>query len=124
MSKQSFKIIITSIIIIVMFGLIKNMFSGNNNEELQGIINNSFLVDVRTPQEFSEGNVAGSVNIPLDQVQNQLSKFKNHENIVVFCRSGNRSGQAKAILEQNGFTNVVNGGTWQQVNAVKNETGK
>ena len=79
---------------------------------------------MRTPQEFSEGNVAGSVNIPLDQVQNQLSKFKNHENIVVFCRSGNRSGQAKAILEQNGFTNVVNGGTWQQVNAVKNETGK
>jgi len=107
-----------------MFGLIKNMFSGNNNEELQGIINNSFLVDVRTPQEFSEGNVAGSVNIPLDQVQNQLSKFKNHENIVVFCRSGNRSGQAKAILEQNGFTNVTNGGTWQQVNAVKNEAGK
>jgi len=107
-----------------MFGLIKNMFSGNNNEELQGIINNSFLVDVRTPQEFSEGNVAGSVNIPLDQVQNQLSKFKNHENIVVFCRSGNRSGQAKAILEQNGFTNVTNGGTWQQVNAVKNEAGQ
>jgi phage shock protein E len=107
-----------------MFGLIKNMFSGNNNEELQSIINNSFLVDVRTPQEFSEGNVAGSVNIPLDQVQNQLSKFKNHENIVVFCRSGNRSGQAKAILEQNGFTNVTNGGTWQQVNAVKNEAGK
>ena len=107
-----------------MFGLIKNMFAGNNNEELQGIINNAFLVDVRTPQEFSEGNVAGSVNIPLDQVQNQLSKFKNHENIVVFCRSGNRSGQAKAILEQNGFTNVVNCGTCQQVNAVKNETGK
>lgn len=124
MSKQSIKIIITSIGIIIMFGLIKNMFSGNNNEELQSIINNSFLVDVRTPQEFSEGNVAGSVNIPLDQVQNQLSKFKNHENIVVFCRSGNRSGQAKAILEQNGFTNVTNGGTWQQVNAVKNEAGK
>lgn len=107
-----------------MFGLIKNMFSENNNKELKGIVNNAFLVDVRTPTEFAEGNVPGSVNIPLDQVQNQLSKFKNHENIVVFCRSGNRSGQAKAILEQNGFTNVVNGGTWQQVNAVKNEAGK
>jgi len=33
----------------------------------------------------------------------------------VFCRSGNRSGQAKMILEQNGIKNVVNGGTWQNV---------
>lgn len=124
MSKQSIKIIITSIGIIIMFGLIKNMFSENNNEELKGIVNNAFLVDVRTPAEFAEGNVPGSINIPLDQVQMQMAQFKNHENIVVFCRSGNRSGQAKAILEKNGFTNVVNGGTWQRVNAVKNEAGK
>lgn len=107
-----------------MFGLLKNMFSGNNTEELQSIIKNAYLVDVRTPAEFSEANVSGSVNIPLDQVQNQIAKFKNHENIVVFCRSGNRSGQAKAILEQNGLTNVVNGGTWQQVKAIKDEAGK
>lgn len=122
MSKQSFKIIFSGLIIIIMFGLLKNMFSENNNEELNKIISNAYLVDVRTPAEFAEGNVPGSVNIPLDQVQNQLTKFKNHENIVVFCRSGNRSGQAKAILEQNGFTNVTNGGTWQQVKAVKDET--
>ena len=124
MSKQSFKIIFSGLIIIIMFGLLKNMFSENNNEELNNIINNAYLVDVRTPAEFAEGNVPGSINIPLDQVQMQMAQFKNHENIVVFCRSGNRSGQAKAILEQNGFTNVVNGGTWQRVNAVKNEAGK
>lgn len=124
MSKQSFKIIFSGLIIIIMFGLLKNMFSENNNEELQSIINNAYLVDVRTPAEYAEGNVPGSVNIPLDQVQNQLTKFKNHDNIVVFCRSGNRSGQAKAILEQNGFTNVVNGGTWQQINTIKDGAGK
>ncbi|WP_162497965.1 rhodanese-like domain-containing protein [Paenimyroides tangerinum] len=124
MSKQSFKIIFSGLIIIIMFGLLKNMFSENNDEELKSIINNAYLVDVRTPAEYAEGNVPGSVNIPLDQVQNQLTKFKNHENIVVFCRSGNRSGQAKAILEQNGFTNVVNGGTWQQINTIKDGAGK
>ena len=108
-----------------MFGLLKNMFSGTSTEAVQASLkNNAFLVDVRTPQEFAEGNVPGSVNIPLDQVQNQLTKFKNHENIVVFCRSGNRSGQAKTILERNGFTNVVNGGTWQQVKAALDETTK
>ncbi|MBG6110994.1 rhodanese-related sulfurtransferase [Flavobacterium sp. CG_9.10] len=76
----------------------------------------AFLVDVRTPAEFAEGHVKGSTNIPLDQIPNQLAKFKGKEQIIVFCRSGNRSGQAKMILEQNGFKNVTNGGTWQDVN--------
>lgn len=40
-----------------------------------------------------------------------MDKFKNKDHIVVFCRSGNRSGQAQSILEQNGFNNVTNGGT-------------
>jgi rhodanese-related sulfurtransferase len=104
-------------------GIFGNIFGGNsNNENLAALVNGgAFLVDVRSPGEFAEGNVKGSVNIPLDQVQNQLAKFKDKEYIVVFCRSGNRSGQAKSILEQNGFTNVTNGGTWQDVNAVINK---
>ena len=104
-------------------GIFGNIFGGNsNNENLATLVNGgAFLVDVRSPGEFAEGNVKGSVNIPLDQVQNQLAKFKDKEYIVVFCRSGNRSGQAKSILEQNGFKNVTNGGTWQDVNAVINK---
>jgi len=73
------------------------------------------LVDVRTPGEFSSGHVKGSVNIPVDSIPNQLAKFKNKKNIIVFCRSGMRSSQAKNILKQNGFTNVINGGTWNNI---------
>lgn len=104
-------------------GIFGNIFGGSsNNENLATLVNDgAFLVDVRSPGEFADGNVKGSVNIPLDQVQNQLAKFKDKESIVVFCRSGNRSSQAKSILEQNGFTNVTNGGTWQDVNAVINK---
>jgi rhodanese-related sulfurtransferase len=104
-------------------GIFGNIFGGSsNNENLATLVNDgAFLVDVRSPGEFADGNVKGSVNIPLDQVQNQLAKFKDKESIVVFCRSGNRSSQAKSILEQNGFTNVTNGGTWQDVNAVFNK---
>jgi rhodanese-related sulfurtransferase len=76
---------------------------------------NALLVDVRTEAEFAEAHVNGSTNIPLDQLPNQLEKFKGKEQIIVFCRSGNRSGHAKMILEQNGFKNVINGGTWQNV---------
>lgn len=79
--------------------------------------NETFYVDVRTPAEFAQGSVKGAINIPLDQIGNQLAKFKDKKNIVVFCRSGNRSSQAKVILEQNGFPNIKNGGSWEDVNA-------
>lgn len=96
--------------------LFQKLFGGAPAVDLKSMINEgAFLVDVRTPGEFIEGHVKGSVNIPLDIVTQHLAKFKDKKNIIVFCRSGNRSGQAKAILEQNGLTNVVNGGTWQDV---------
>lgn len=84
-----------------------------------------FYVDVRTPQEFAEGTAPGAVNIPLNEIQQRINEFKGKEQIVVFCRSGNRSAQAEAILKQNGFTNVVNGGTWQSVSQmIKNQNSK
>jgi phage shock protein E len=105
-----------------MFGIFKNMFAPTDNSNLKQTLNNgAFLVDVRTPAEFSAGSVKGAVNIPLDKVQSQLSKFKGKKSIVVFCRSGSRSSQAKSILESNGFQNVINGGTWQNVNSVVNQ---
>jgi rhodanese-related sulfurtransferase len=74
------------------------------------------LVDVRTPLEFQGGSVKGAINIPLDEIKNHITKLKNKKAIVVFCRSGARSAQAKAILERNGVTNVYNGGPWTRVN--------
>lgn len=105
-----------------MFGIFKNLFSQASSENLATLISDgAFLVDVRTPAEFAGGNVKGSTNIPLDKVPTQLAKFKNKKHIIVFCRSGNRSGQAKSILEKNGFTNVTNGDTWQNVNQFVNQ---
>lgn len=96
--------------------IFKALFGSGDTVDLTSVIDKgAFLVDVRTPAEFAGGHVKGSVNIPLDRVAWQLSQFKNKKNIVVFCQSGGRSGQAKSILEQNGFTNVINGGTWNNV---------
>lgn len=101
---------------ITAMNLFQRLFSGTPVIDLQSIIDEgAFLVDVRTAGEFAEGHVKGSVNIPLDKVQAQFAKFKNRKNIIVFCRSGARSSQAKNILQQNGFTNVVNGGRWNNV---------
>ena len=95
----------------------QKLFSCTPAVNLKSMIDEgAFLVDVRTTSEFESGHVKGSENIPLDSIPNQLAKFKNKKNIIVFCRSGARSGQAKNILQQNGFTNVINGGTWNNVN--------
>ena len=99
-----------------MFDFLKKIFSKPDNEQIKEAIKaGAMLVDVRTPGEFSSGSVKGAVNVPLDKISQKLSLFKGKNNIVVFCRSGNRSGQAKSILEQNGVKNVFNGGTWNDV---------
>ncbi|MDX3913894.1 MAG: rhodanese-like domain-containing protein [Pseudosphingobacterium sp.] len=102
-------------------GFFSALFGNTDNSQLtEAIKDGAFLVDVRTPAEFAEGSVKGAVNIPLDKVPQELPKFKGKKHIVVFCRSGNRSGQAKSILEQNGIQQVINGGTWQNVNQAIN----
>lgn len=100
-------------------GFFSALFGTADNTRLAEVIKEgAFLVDVRRPGEFSSGSVPGAVNIPLDQLEQQIAKFKNKKNVVVFCRSGNRSSMAKGILAKHGFNDVVDGGTWQNVNKV------
>jgi phage shock protein E len=103
----------------MILAFLKKLFGFGNNDALKAILaQRPFLVDVRTPEEFSTGSVTGAVNIPLGSIPTNLSKFKDKKHIVVFCRSGMRSGQAKNILESNGYSNVVNGGTWNNVKQI------
>jgi rhodanese-related sulfurtransferase len=68
------------------------------------------LVDVREPAEHNEFNIGGEL-IPLGEIQSmnvdQLEDYKDKE-LILYCRSGNRSGQACQILEMMGFTNTKN----------------
>lgn len=74
-----------------------------------------FLVDVRSPEEFLEINYPGSINIPLDELKNNLTVFEGKKNIVVFCRSGYRSAEAKFLLEKNGIKPVCNGISYKKL---------
>lgn len=74
------------------------------------------IVDVRSPEEWEfDGHADCSVNYPLDDIQNKIEELKNYEHVVLVCRSGNRAGIAKRILESAGIKNVENLGPWQNV---------
>lgn len=72
----------------------------------------SMIIDVRTPAEFEDGNVTGSINIPLQEIPDRLEEIKAiKEPIILCCASGNRSGQATHFLKNNGVE-CENGGSW------------
>ncbi len=105
-----------------MFGILKNFIAGNGTDSLrEKIKDGAFIVDVRSAGEFNSGTCKGAINIPVDQISNQLHQFKNKKQIVVFCRSGMRSSQAEQILQRNGFENVINAGTFEKMKLILNQ---
>lgn len=69
------------------------------------------LIDVREAEEVAAGMIPGTVHIPMGEVVERLSEFNKNEPYIFICRSGNRSGQVTAYLEQEGYdvTNMVGG---------------
>ena len=67
------------------------------------------LLDVRSPQEYREGHIPGSQNVPLQQLDKVEEVTENKDTILyVYCRSGARSRQAVSLLKHMGYTNVHN----------------
>jgi len=71
---------------------------------------NTYLVDVRTEEEFNSGAIPSAINIPFDVIADNLPTEDRTARIIVYCRSGNRSGIASDTLEDLGFTNVLDFG--------------
>ena len=75
------------------------------------------ILDVRTPEEFSEAHIVGAINVPLDSIgQTDPAELPDKDQLImVYCRSGNRSKQASEKLVDLGYTNIVEFGginTW------------
>lgn len=70
------------------------------------------ILDVRSPDEFKGGHIKGSVNMPLQTLGSKLKQIPHNKPIITCCASGVRSGAARSMLKQNGFTEVYNGGGW------------
>lgn len=69
------------------------------------------VIDVREINEFESGHFEGAINIPLGNIPMRIAELKAMNGpIVVYCRSGNRSGMAMSLLKQAGLIDVYNGG--------------
>lgn len=100
-----------------MLNTIKQLFGlGPKVDYAEMVKNGAIILDVRSKEEFAGGHVKGSINIPVDQLKNNLSKLKDkNKPVITVCASGMRSAAAKSILKSNGFNQVYNAGGWSSL---------
>ena len=81
-------------------------------EILVAIESQALIVDVRTPEEFADGHYPGAINIPHETIVDGLNQLgvTTDTAVILYCRSGNRSGQAEQVLQEKGFTEARNAG--------------
>lgn len=75
----------------------------------------ALILDVRTPGEYRQGHIKGSINTPLNELSKHISTIKKDSVIITCCASGMRSASAKSILKSSGFSEVYNGGGWSSL---------
>jgi len=106
------------VIVVLLFSCKNNSQTSDKNTSVEVISTTAFkakvagtdvqLVDVRTPEEFSEGHLKNSKNIDFknDNFMAQMEKLDKSKPLYLYCRSGNRSGKASAKLKEAGFTEI------------------
>jgi rhodanese-related sulfurtransferase len=97
-----------------MFDFLRKLFGPSINfKEL--VEQGALIIDVRTPEEYRQGHINGSLNIPLQVLPGKLKDLqKKGKTIIAVCRSGARSGTAVGILKNAGME-AYNGGPWNRL---------
>lgn len=108
MKKVAISIIFTMVVALSACGTIG--FKDVSVEEAKKLIDNGevTVLDVRTPEEYEEGHIPGSMLIPLQELGERLDELDEEEPYLIVCRSGNRSAEASELLIGEGFPDVYN----------------
>jgi rhodanese-related sulfurtransferase len=103
--------VILALIILIVVGCGNNGYKDLSATQAKKLIENTpnlQLIDVREEFEYQEGHIENSILIPLGQLMERLDELNPEVPILLICRSGNRSGQAAAILVEKGYKDVNN----------------
>lgn len=99
-----------------MLNTLKNLFGLGPKTDYAALLEKgAVIIDVRTKGEYQGGHIKGSVNIPLQVLESNLSKIRKDKPVITCCASGMRSASAKSILKSKGYTEVYNGGGWMSL---------
>ena len=104
-------------------GILDFLGFGNKSAQIAAFKErNAIIIDVRTYEEFAGGHIKDSKNIPLQIIESKINDIKKlNKPVIACCRSGNRSGMAKTMLNQQGLTDVYNGGgVYDMLNIIAN----
>lgn len=95
-------------------GMSSNSINAISVEEVKSIVDsfndqeNVVIIDVRTNEEYKEGHIKNSINIPVDNIEK--INYRKDTKIILYCRSGNRSNQAALKLKNLGYENIYDMG--------------
>ena len=98
-----------------MFKAIKRILGSESNEvDYPALLKQgAIILDVRSIEEYSTGHIQGSINVPVESLNNHSGEY--NKPIITCCASGARSALASRILKTNGFLDVYNDGGWKRL---------
>lgn len=95
-----------------MLKFLKSLFVKDNSAIIAAVEKGAVILDVRTPNEFRQGHIQGSKNIPVNEIRSKIEMIKKwNKPVITVCLSGGRSAAAKSVLSAAGIE-VYNGGPW------------
>ncbi len=94
-------------------GLFSHFMAAVSGKEEGALPADARLIDVRTHHEFLSGHVDGAFNLPLDRFNHDIQRVVPDKKtpVILYCRSGARSGHALGVMRQLGYEQVYNGGS-------------
>lgn len=117
--------VITIVLLLVIFSptTTKAQLGGNEFLSLSSKTADSIIIDVRTPEEFNAGHIDTSINVDFENpnFKSEIAKLDKDKTYFIYCRSGNRSGQALDIMKQEGINKIydLQGGIVSNTNSIK-----
>lgn len=101
--------VIVFFVVVVAFLVYTRLGRVSGTEARKLVAEGALLVDVRSPDEFAAGHLAGARNVPVSELSTRLDELGAKErSIIVYCRSGARSARAAGMLKRAGYSQVVN----------------
>jgi len=114
---------ISAFIMTLLLGACSSSFDESHSKALAKVSAGAILIDVRSAEEFDSGHIDGALNIPHTVILKGVKELGINQDadIVLYCRSGNRSGQATATLQKAGFKNITNAGAYASLAAAQQQ---